>query len=131
MSDIEKLRRLQEIIGRLTGDKRLLVEAAEIVRGLLVANSSTAWWVDMGPADGEPLPNRLHRLVNYVVTNGGPSHVSVVSSGIGQGEDTTRRYVCDADTELLNRGAKAEIRIRDRGFIYTAVRSIVTFRDDK
>lgn len=124
------LRRLEAILSRLTGDKALRDEAKAIVRRMIEARPSTVvWWDQYGPSPkkewrpGHPLPPKPLALVDYIVLNG-PSPVSVVASSLEIDEAYARRLVSRTDTELHNRGGKAEISIA-AGMVHTATTSIV------
>lgn len=122
------LRRLEQILPRLTGDKALRDEAVAIVRAMIdaqaVEDTTTRWWAENGPPPekewrpGHPLPPKPTALFDYIVLNG-PSKVAVVSSNLEIDDHYTRRLVSRADTELLNRGGKATIHI-SAGMIQTA-----------
>lgn len=130
MNTTAALRRLEQIVPRLTGDKALRDEAVAIVRGLIDAQASTVvWWGQYGPEPGKewrpglPLPPRPMALVDYIVLNG-PSPVAAVAANLGIEEDNLRRVVSRADTQLVDRGGKATISI-SAGMVQTATTSIV------
>jgi hypothetical protein len=121
MSDIADLRRLEEIVARLTGEKALRDEAKDIVRRLITGSDTAAWWADHGPE--RPLPPAPRSLVDYVVVNGQAS-VSEIAATLDIEEEYARRLVSRADTALLERGGKATISISG-GIVRTAATSIV------
>jgi hypothetical protein len=133
MSRITDLRRLEHIIGKLVGDKALLREGLEIVRGMIdsqaVSDTTTVWWGETGPAPGrewkpgEPLEPALRRVVDLTVVRD-QLPVDTGAALLGLSPETFRRYVSRADTELIERGCKATIFISG-GMVQTATTSIV------
>jgi hypothetical protein len=133
MSDIADLRRLEEIVARLTGERAIRDEAISLVRQMIDAqatsDTATVWWGENGPAPGreyepgKPLSPKPLALVDLTVN----SEVLPVRAGaaeLGVSPETLRRYVSRADTEMHNRGCKATIFI-SRGMVQTATTSIV------
>jgi hypothetical protein len=120
MNTTAGLRRLEQILPRLSGDKGLRDEAIALVRAMIDAQAeecaSTEWWATYGPRPsdewrpGIPLPPKSRALVDCIVLNG-PSPVPEVARHLGIKETNARRLVNRADDELTDRGCKATISI--------------------
>jgi hypothetical protein len=135
MSDIADIRRLEKIVGRLTGDKALRDEAIAIIRGMIDAQESTSasaeWWANNGcepdrhwrPGISQLSP-KPRSLVDLIVVFG-PDKVNDVARQLGIEPQNARRLVARTDTELLDRGAKAMISIT-HGIVHTSTRIIVS-----
>lgn len=124
MSMDSDLRRLSEILEKLTGDKGLLDEAKAIVCRTVDAQDPTAvWWDCYGTDPSQPLSPKSRALVDLIVVNG-PSRVDEVAVNLGIEEEYARRLVSRTDTQLLDRGGKATIHI-SAGMVQTAASSII------
>lgn len=123
MNTTAALRRLEQIVPRLTGDKTLRDEAVAIVRGLIDAQASTVvWWDQYGP--DRPLSPVNRRLLDFVVINGAATKKELAAH-LGVDEESAYRYVGRADAQLLERGGKATISWDGSGVARTATTSIV------
>lgn len=123
MNTTAALRRLEQIIPRLTGDKALRDEAVALVRNLIDDQASTVvWWDQYGP--DRPLSPANRRLVDFVVINGAATKKELASH-LGVDEKSAYRYVGRADGQLLDRGGKATIFWDGNGVARTATTSIV------
>ena len=122
MSDIADLRRLEEIVARLAGDKALRDEAKEILRRLVSTSGTAGWWATHGP--DRPLAQKPRALVDYVVVNGQAS-VREIAATLNIDDDYARRLVSRADTALVDHGGKATISISG-GIVRTATTMIIS-----
>lgn len=126
MSIDSDLRRLDEIIGKLTGDKALRDEAKAIVRRMIDAqardNTTTQWWRENPPI--RPLSQKVHDCVDFVVVNDGATDEEIAVQ-LGIGRDNARRLVHRADDQLLERVRKVSISWDGSGVARTATTSIV------
>jgi hypothetical protein len=127
VSTTADLRRLDFILSKLTGDKRLRDEAQAIVRGMIDAqareNTTTEWWAENGPT-GKPLSGQEKRVVDFVVVNGSATKKELARH-LGVGEDAAYRYVSRANTHLHDEGGKASISWDGSGAARTATISVV------
>lgn len=126
MSTSSDLRRLEEIVGKLSGEKALRDEAKAIIRGMIDAqardSTTAAWWGENGPK--RPLSPQARRVVDFVVVNDGAT-VREIATNLGIEEDNARRLVNRADDQLLDREGKATISWDGTGVARTATTSIV------
>ncbi len=123
MSTTAALRRLEQIVPRLTGDKALRAEAVALVRQLIDDQASTGvWWDQYGP--DRPLSPVNQRLLDFVVVNGAATKKDLAAH-LNVDEDSAYRYVSKADNQLLERGGRATISWDGSGVARTATTSIV------
>lgn len=126
MSTDANLRRLEEIVGKLSGDNALRDEAKAIIRGMIDAQArdsvTTRYWRENPPA--KPLSPKVRQLVDFVVVNDGATEAELAAS-LGIKEDNARRLVHRADDQLVERVGKVSISWDGSGVARTATTSIV------
>ena len=123
MSANADLRRLESILERLTGDKKLRDEATRIIRRMIDSQpATTVWWDSYGP--DRPLSDTNRRIFDFVVVNGQATKEELAVH-LNVDEDSAYRYVSRADGQLVDRGGKATISWDGNGVARTATTSII------